>query len=31
VVRRITDAQTAMVAAPSAMSTAIPMRPDLGV
>ena len=31
VVRRITDAQTAMVAATSAMSTAIPMRPDLGV
>lgn len=31
VVRRITDAQTAMVAAPSAMSTAVPMRPDLGV
>jgi hypothetical protein len=31
VVRRITDAQTAMVAAPSAMSTAVPMRPDLGI
>ncbi len=31
VVRRITHAQTAMVAAPSAMSPVVPMRPDLGV
>jgi hypothetical protein len=32
VVRRITDAQTAMVAAPSAVSAAaVPMRPDLGI